>query len=653
MTLHFDVVLLLVDQTTGDVHAEIGYAGTYVLDIGGSKSMKEIVQQTFNIPLPESQGMSSKHGSQFPVRTLQVFGSVSSSNDIKWYPSLTEPMLEISLCSPFLDGIHSPLLLVISSDFLRNVDRRPELLDETLHSLPMQQSQIHVVISDETDNDGDETQSEQYHIDILSIALRRKLGNYPYKLWYWKSSKHQFSRKSSCDLNIAIALKMAAIEHVRSIPGTQQLISLERTILSYRHEGTLVLSLEQLMGKLRGQADDMSTVLRAIQHLENKGLILPRRSLKGTPSTSGRRGKSSSSVGWIDHLPRFFILNPVWFYAKASSFIQAVVDQQTEKEATLLPSARLRGFHTGQILHLAEKILSGSPQTVKDGFVEACQYHGIIIDISTFPSEHSDSSVFVTPGGASSPDTPNYRNFLFIPATLQLEVLPPLTGQVVSPIAFRSPGVHRKCFPIALFYDVISALAKRFPLAVKCTRHEARFNVDPNHVLQLIYSEEYACVKATMFVSTEDPTFAASSTATVCLTVKKFVDSYITNLCQLYETVNLQFAAVIEADVEGQRSVDFVDLGDVDVKDVDQLYSVGNHPFHPPNDFYLWFGRQGKVCHSFNLLLCDVLHMSSMYRIQGLESHLGIFWSKWRRSLLMLLKQQRRCLRYVSSIRLN
>ena len=139
-----------------------------------------------------------------------------------------------------------------------------------------------------------------------------------------------------------------------------------------------------------------------------------------------------------------------------------------------------------------------------------------------------------------------------------------------------------------------------FSVAV-CTQNEARFNVRPRHVLQLLYSKEYACIKVTVIVSTEDPTFTSTSTATVCSEVKELIAKNVAILRSNYETVNLEFAAVIEPDPESSTPVDFVDLGGINVLSDDQLYSVGSHPFHPPNNFHLWFGKPGKVC---SLFLC-------------------------------------------------
>ena len=575
------------------INVTSGIAVVYVVDIRGSKSLKAIVEQAFITSLPESQRCSAAQKTRFPIRACQVIGTVLDRS-VSW--SVTEPIADISHCSTLLGETQTPIFLVVPLEFLRNVGtgKDPHCLSTTLQNMRIdpQQSPLHVIIADEGES---EDVDENDALRDLDAVMKKTLSS-SYRLFYWKASQQQFSLQSN-QSNIIDAMKETAIKHTESTAMAHQFVTLEEYIIFQRKQGVRVLFPEKLKAMVNKPTDDQSW-LHEIRQLEKKGLVVRGGSTGSSDPSRTQTGKRNFTTE-NNSFPQFLILQPIWFYEKASSFIQAVLDRRTREDALLLPSARNNAFYSKEIIDdVADQVFSDTSPTDRRVFMEALHYHGVII----------------TEREGRRFSGPNHQEVVFIPATLRNENLPPLEGQVVSPIALKSPGKRRTKIPPKLYYLLVSALAKRFRFAVLCTQTEARFNVQENHVLQLLYSEEYACIKVTMFVFTEDPTFTSTSTANVCADVKKLIAKHITALSRSCESVNLEFAAVIETDPEGLRPVDFVDLADVDVMSVHQLYSVGNHPFHPPNDFYLWFGKPGKVRSLLMCHHCLVLSLTSGFR---------------------------------------
>ena len=577
-------------------------AVVHVLDVGGSKSLNEICWQSFNLLVPKLKNSSLRQPSQFQVTVSQVFGIVKtkmsstgsyrSDTAVEWNQKLTdaEPKVNMLHVAECMSGIQSPLLLVVSSKFLQENGGNPDVLNSILQEWMngLQQLDLHVVIADETSGDlrGDENEA-----NTITKLLATCLKMYRYKLWYWKASQHTFLTKLSCkNENIFSALKFSAIDCAKD--DTLLLQNFEKIIFEAKQAGARTLSLQTVVERLGSSTIDKHSLSQLINQLEHKGLIL-RRSFVRSGLSTGSGHIMSTSKHFIDGFPQILIISPMWFCSNVSQFIQAVCDQRNKEDEHLVPSAHNSGFYSEEILKLANRSFPGCvPQEVK----KLLELSGVIFNIanSSSGSEINDSEVYVAKLKSPSTSSPNYRSSYLIPGTLRVESLPPVSGQAVFPIALRVPGIRLTDIPLTVFHEVVSMLTKRFPLAVKCTRYEARFNVQSNHVLQLVYKRDYACIMASVYVETQDPTFMSTATAAVCVSIRDLLSFYIKQ--QLDGTVGLQFAAVTEFNCDDQVVLDFVDLGTANVTPTDQLYSVGNHPFYPPDNFYLWFGSVGKVC---------------------------------------------------------
>jgi hypothetical protein len=540
-----------------------------VVGIGGSKSLRAFVEEAFSISLPEP---SSTLRTTFAIEACQVIGTVSDRN-VTW--NVPEPIVNISHCLNFIGNTEAPLFLIVPLKLLQNLGNGSDPcafdLHKTLQNLNIdaQQLPLQVIIADEGEGEDVGGGDALGHLNALMKAL-----SYSYRLLYWNASKKQFSFESS-QINIADTMKETAIKFAESNSTVRQAPVLEECERVRRTRGVRIMFSDQLKEVANTSADDQSKLSEMLQ-LEKKGLVV-----RGPPAeTPNRLPEETEKRTFTDPFPTFFILQPMWFYEKVTSFIQAVLDRRTREDLALLPSARNNAFYSKKFVDdVAKKTwLDISPEE-QQALMDALHYHGVVI-AGRERSRHN---------------SPNYQEIVFIPATLSFESLPSIEAQAVSPIALRSPGKYRKKIPHKLYYYLVAALAKRFRCL--CTQTEARFNVQDSHVqdshvLQLLYSQEYACIKVTMFVFTEDPTFTSTSTAKVCADMRTLIAQHVTSHGRSY---NIQFAAVVETDPEGKRPVDFVDLGDVDVMSASHLYSVGNYPFHPPNDFYLWFGEPGKV----------------------------------------------------------
>jgi hypothetical protein len=524
-----------------------------VVGMGSSMSLKTTVEQIFSTSIPESNECRSDQKTEFPVTGCQIIGSVQDSN-VSW--TVTEPLADISHCSAFIGETKIPSLLIIPLEFFQVIGTDSGLnLSTTLRNLRIdpnpQQLPLQVIITDEAESGIVEEADVLRKLDVL---LKRTLSC-SYELLYWRSSRQQASQCSVVDAMKAIAIKL-----VGSPSMSNNFLALEECIVSQRIQGVHFLSPASLRILMRQNADDESQV-DGVLELERKGLVVI--------GNSRNQTENARSL-------QFLILQPMWFYDRVNSLIQAFLDRRTREDVTLLPSARNKTYCCSrEILHsLVDQVLQDGSS--KLAFMKALEYHSVII-------METDEKNTVLDGGK-----------VFIPATIQNGSLPPLVGRVVTPLALKSPGKRRTRIPLSLYYRLVSALAKHFPSAVLC-KIEARFNVYRSHVLQLLFSEEYSCIKVTMVVSTEDPTFTSTSTAIICSSAKQIIAQIIATLDRDYQTLNIQFAAVIEADPEDQMPVDFVDLGQASQIPDDQLYSVGNYPFYPANDFYLWFGKPGKM----------------------------------------------------------
>ena len=341
----------------------------HVVDIGGSKSLKTIVERTFNTALTESQGYTSGQRNLFPVRACQVIGTAVNSN-VDW--SVTEPIADISHCSTFIGEMHTPIMLVVPLEFLRNVGSG-SLFATTLRNLRIdaQQSPLQVILADEAESEEDQDENDT----VRSLdTLMKKVLSCSYNMYYWKASQQRFSVQFSCQGNIADAMKETAIKHIQSTAMASQFMTLEKDIISQRKQGVRVLFPEEFTVLAKDHTDDQSMLLGILQ-LERKGLVV-----RGSSNASRSKKEEKKFASRNDSCPLFLILQPMWFYGKANSLIHAVFDRRTREDATLVPSVRNRAFYSRKtVADIAAEVRSDCSPTDQQAFMEALQYHGIVI----------------------------------------------------------------------------------------------------------------------------------------------------------------------------------------------------------------------------------------------------------------------------------
>ena len=187
-----------------------------------------------------------------------------------------------------------------------------------------------------------------------------------------------------------------------------------------------------------------------------------------------------------------------------------------------------------------------------------------------------------------------------VPSCLNEEPCLPSLPQycAITPLAFRSPGCHRKDIPLSVFYQLVAYLMCRFPSSAKCRRYAARFHTGLHHMLDIIYAEMY--FKVVVYVYGKEKA-DSSVTSHICVSVRTMISEHLKTSSKAAGSLVLHPAVLIEDSTVG--CPDFVDLHDVNPLGAEQeLSTVSGFLFSPSDDFFLWFGRSGRVQQQCNVV---------------------------------------------------
>ena len=550
--------------------------------------MQKLLGQTPKEPERDQCTLKGTSPSVVPVKMTTLLGTAKENGRIFW--SKAEPITDISHCLRLMGHTDLPKLIIISSTL---VDDNPEFLQTFFQDMQsstddLQQSSLNILVT--------ENEVDSNHKTVIPEGLKGVLGECVRTMWPWRENDSQ-----------GLAEKLDALLHQHAASGedTKAFCNLAQAVLSERQRGLRIVGLKKFQ-QIANEFGDTLDISEEIQHLERKGFVLGKRLLAQTNISSHQKHNSSS----YEDSSLFLVLDPLWFYGTLNSVVDAIVHRQNRRQVNVVPVARHKGFYSpSEVNEVLQLCMPEVSETTKKSFFETCRVYGYI-NVLDDQKVHGPGDSFVAAMDGKD-RTSNYRGSYFIPASLISEKLPPAPGRLVSPIALQNPGIDRAKIPVSAFYDLVSLLAKHFPLAVKCTAYTARFNPEPSHVLELEYAEEGTCITFTMLVDSEDPTGYSTRTSAVCSTVRELIVSHIKEASQyspVLRQLNLQFAAVVQSiDADGQKCFDFVDLYDLDViTSTGQLFSLGNQPFKPSPNFLLWYGGMQQVWISMSLPCLNV-----------------------------------------------
>ena len=546
-----------------------GRAIVEVSVFGRCKDVQAIFQRLFDFSQQQTDKVHDSTSES--IWMTQVFG-VLEKTGIAW--NHVDAMVNVSHCFRLKHATKIPKVMIVSSAALASGWSK-SIIQKLFSPSNADSSNSYLIVVEE---DAAETNLD---LDEPSRGDGR--------VWLWKQNRFVNVDGSN---ELVETLTGHIHKQAASTSVSQMHLDMEHEILSKRLQKMRTLELNEFGQQLVKSGGNMSEITEMIDYLEKRSILLLDRnvlSLIDRDNTDGLRNNEKWSNVKL-------MLDPLWFYETANTVVDGIIQQQKERERAIVPCARHKGFYSvSDVRTVVRGCMPQASVEEQQEFLNICHSQGLVIDMNS-PGFDTDDVAYNTYVKSVNTDTSvsNCRCSYFIPATLICEVMPPLSGRIPS-LALRTPGIYCTEIPSFVFYDLVSTLAKRFPLAAKCSRYIVRLNPEPSHVLQLEYPEDGTHVKVTMFVTSED----AVSSGTVCSTVKELIRSRVEELGVIYplvKTLKLQFAAVLDSIGAGNTMTDFVDINGRDLERSSQFFSVGNQSFRPASDFLLWYGGLQKVC---------------------------------------------------------
>ena len=375
-----------------------------------------------------------------------------------------------------------------------------------------------------------------------------------------------------------------------------------KLVFQARCEGTETLTWTDIEGALKVESSSSDFITTVMMHLERIGLVLTssRPSVRTCDVVVAEKHKSADlcnkgkNINKASEDELLLVLQPHTFSNSVMKLMDNCKIVHADLNQSLIVAARQYGLVPRDTV---DDVVSSLDSVV----LSTLHKTGTLLDPQHVTCHHTncsdkiyitDSNMNVLSGNAGNV-MKNARLCLFVPAlSAEGSGSEVMTGYVsTSPLLLRQEGPYFRDIPLPLFYLLVAYLMKHFPYFVKCWRYSARFHVDPQHVLHVEYLQH--SIKMVMHVQTTDPMFL-QVTGNVCNSVREMMTSHLNVLTQTVESVTdmqLQPAAFIPG-----REMDFVDLKDINpLTSEDQLYSISGNDFCLHDNFYLWYGRLGKV----------------------------------------------------------